>query len=125
MSIQKKWFQAIQKNKIADVYELIDKDIDVDITTTDNQTGLMLASQNGNLEIARLLVVAGANVNYADDQGFSPLMLADLEATKYLLKAGAEFNARLYNGQSVLITANSTGQIEKAKIINHEKMMLS
>ena len=64
MSIQKKWFQAIQKNKIADVYELIDKDIDVDITTTDNQTGLMLASQNGNLEIARLLVVAGANVNY-------------------------------------------------------------
>ena len=54
----------------------------------------MLASGSGDLEVARLLVEAGAEKNCRDDHGRTALMLASasgrLEVARMLVEAGAQ-----------------------------------
>lgn len=57
---------------------------------------LHVATKNGNLEIVKILVKAGAIVNIRDEQGMTPLIIAcsiqNLHIAKYLLKNGASAN---------------------------------
>ena len=46
------------------------------LTFHPNTTALMAAAQNGNLEVARLLVSWGAKIEASDDYGHTPLMWA-------------------------------------------------
>ena len=56
-------------------------------------TPLLIASQEGELSCARLLLEAGAVVNQTDEDGATPLFMAcqegHLECVQLLLKAGA------------------------------------
>jgi ankyrin len=60
-------------------------------------TPLLYAARDGKLEIARMLVAAGAEVNHAEAIGASPLLLAILnnhvDVAKFLLDKGANPNA--------------------------------
>eukprot|EP00438_Fugacium_kawagutii_P004074 Skav227082 [mRNA] locus=scaffold1387:157219:163724:- [translate_table: standard] len=55
---------------------------------------LFIASQNGHLEVVRLLIDAGADVNKARTEGASPLFVAShkghLEVVHLLLESGAD-----------------------------------
>ncbi|KAF8462149.1 ankyrin repeat-containing domain protein [Kalaharituber pfeilii] len=59
-------------------------------------TALQGASSNGHIEIVKLLLAAGADVNKQNWQKYTPLHLASnygyLEIVKLLLVAGAEVN---------------------------------
>ena len=59
-------------------------------------TPLLIAAQNCNLEYVKILVDAGANVNYNNEYGLNPLGLAVISSYNpdvviYLLEKGADF----------------------------------
>ncbi len=59
---------------------------------------LLLAARAGDTEHVQELIAAGADPNWADDQGVTPLMAAaefgHLETVQTLIRAGADVNAR-------------------------------
>lgn len=77
-----------------------------------NKTALHLAAYTGNLELCRLLIEHGADVNAQDDAGWSPLSLAvydfglekkGLEICNLLIQYGANVNAQNNHGTSILM----------------------
>lgn len=78
--------------------------VDVDVTTTDGDTPLMLASLAGHEKVIRILLEAGADAKLANNAGETPLILA----SKYgfnavavdLIEAGADVNAQDESGRS-------------------------
>ena len=63
---------------------------------------LSAATYQQRLDVVRLLIERGANVNQGDNAGFTPLHLAAasgyLEIARVLLDAGADVNARTGEG---------------------------
>ncbi len=85
-------------------------------------TPLHSAAAARQLEIARLLLAHGANVNARQaDSGFTPLHEAaangDLELAKLLLEKGADINAKMTDGKTPLAFAVSRGQSELAALL--------
>lgn len=87
---------------------------DMDTETRDNKmTPLLLAIEHRDVEMTRLVIAAGANVNKRNADGFSPLMAAaeksDPAITALLLNAGAEANVRDNKGRTALTLAQKVG----------------
>ena len=81
----------------AAVQALLAAGVDVNAAeATHRQTALMWALSEGHLDVARLLIDAGADVHGSTTGGFTPLMFAvrrgDLDAVTVLLDAGADVN---------------------------------
>ena len=61
-------------------------------------TPFCMAIENGHADIVKYLIAAGADVNFRNKQGFTPLHFAadshSLEVVKALVAAGADINAR-------------------------------
>jgi ankyrin repeat protein len=78
----------------------------------------VLANQ---VDVARRLILAGANARAADSHGVTPLSIAALngnaEMVKLLLDAGADAQATLLGGETVLMTAARTGSLEAVKAL--------
>jgi ankyrin repeat protein/L-ascorbate metabolism protein UlaG (beta-lactamase superfamily) len=78
-----------------------------------NSLPLHLAAINGNIEIARLLLAAGADVDCGDSDESTPLHNAGLhrhpEMLAFLLENGADVNRRDRNGAYALSFAASGG----------------
>lgn len=77
---------------------------------------LMYASYNGNIEIVRALLAAGADINGYDEYGETSLFKAAevgrMSITKELLENGADVNARTDLGMTVLMRAALSGYVE-------------
>jgi ankyrin repeat protein len=97
------------------VRALIAQQVDVNTPQADGATALAWAAHREDLEIAELLIRAGANVNAANDYGVTPLALASANGSaamvEKLLNAGADPNAALPTGETVLMTASRTGSL--------------
>lgn len=77
---------------------------------------LVTYAGDGDLEMVRALVQAGADVNFADEYGITALMNSvsggHVELVKYLLDAGADARARDAEGYTALLhTVASHGNI--------------
>lgn len=64
---------------------------------------LQLAARNGMLEIVKLLISKGANVNAVSSLGNSALMTGEVGIIKYLLAQGANPNLKNNDGDTPLI----------------------
>lgn len=89
---------------------LIEKGAGVNFPHNLNYAPLYTALINGSLEIAELLVKAGADVNETDDLGRTALFLAAENCNsgkiiRYLVKRGANVNARTDSGSTPLMSA--------------------
>ena len=84
-------------------------------------TALTSASYRGFLDIVEGLVAAGADIDKADENGCTPLIMAagygEIEGLKALLAAGADIDKADENGCTPLISAAMEGHIEVLKAL--------
>ena len=82
------------------------------------ETSLSLAAYKGKLPFVKRLVEAGADVNL---YGWPPLIYASFNGhaavVDYLLKKGAEVNARTANGSTALLFAARFGHLEVVELL--------
>jgi ankyrin repeat protein len=81
-------------------------------------TALTYSAQGGDIKIMRLLLMAGANIHYNNDQALVDSILSGHRwGTRYLLEKGADINARQPEGYSILMRAVQGGDTEIAEIL--------
>ena len=95
---------------------------DVNATTKDNITALMLASRTGNVDTINVLLAAGADPNITDAGGYTCLHDAvDVGCNKETLKAiidhGANINAANKKGVTPLMQAFQVGNINAISVL--------
>ena len=116
---------AMQGDKTA-VRTLIAQKADVNAPQVDGATALHWAVRANDLEMADLLLRAGARVAAANEEGATPMFLAaqngNAAMIERLLQAGADPNARLSaTGDTALMMASRTGSIAAVKVLLDHK----
>lgn len=116
----KSLFLVIKDGDLKRVVEIIEK-YGVDAYDPDKRTALINATFYGEIEIMRWLIEKGADVNYQDKGGYTPLHFAVQErrmnALDLLFENGANPNLKDRHGNSPLWTAvfNAKGNFDIVK----------
>ncbi|AMV36427.1 ankyrin repeat domain-containing protein [Planctomyces sp. SH-PL62] len=76
----------------AGVRRMLDEGAPVDVVTDgpSNMTPLQVAAKEGHLEVVKLLLERGADVNHVDEKGFTPVTTAARASEWQVLKVLAE-----------------------------------
>ena len=106
--------RAAFKDDLEAVRQLVYSTLDLNVRDKNiEMTALEQAVENGNLEIVRTLLLAGASVNVKNDGGRTVLMYlresASPELVRELILAGAKINARDESGGTALMNAAGRG----------------
>lgn len=117
--------QAVEQNRLAEVEKALKDGTDVNTQNSGKQSLLLIATRNGNFEMAKLLVSYGADVNLQDAIADSPFLYAGASGktafVKLFLENGARFDVfNRYNG-SALIPACERGYIETVRLLANTK----
>lgn len=102
---------AVRCNHVDIVKYLIDIGADINAISEDrNNTAIMDAASAGNLELVKLLVNEGADLECQSKNGQTALILAvghgDVEVSNFLLSAGALYETKDFLGMSAKAYAN-------------------
>jgi len=112
---------AAKSKDAKSVRELLAQHVPVAATAPDGFTALHEAVRYDNLEIAGLLIAAGADVTAASRYNITPLSLActngNAAMIERLLKAGADPNSTSEAGQTALMTAALSGKVDAVKML--------
>ncbi|MCD6331845.1 MAG: ankyrin repeat domain-containing protein [Bacteroidales bacterium] len=105
--------KAAEEGQTAQVIQLLNKGIPVNVSNDMGVTALMLAAQNGYFITVKALILNGADVNRSDTEGVTALHLAthtgQLDIAEYLVASGARINVRDQNGLSPFFYAAAYG----------------
>ncbi|RKK66726.1 hypothetical protein BFJ69_g15146 [Fusarium oxysporum] len=89
--------------------------------TTITEDGLMAAVGKGHVEVVKLLLDKGADVNIPDKDGWTPVFSASwngyVEVVKLLLDKGADVNIPDKNGWTPVSAASANGHVEVVKLL--------
>jgi ankyrin repeat protein len=112
---------VMNRNKDA-VRSLLQKKVDVNAAQVDGTTALHWAVRADDVEMADLLIRAGANASAANREGVMPIQLAAINGNaamiEKLIKAGANPNAPLSKFQdTALMLAARTGKTDAVKVL--------
>ncbi|PWF94104.1 ankyrin repeat domain-containing protein [Spiroplasma poulsonii] len=125
------WFQAAangEKKKIIDLIKNYREEL-INSVYKNNYTALALAVLNNHIDIVKLLIENGAEinfgvttwVNYVKNANSTPLILASqnghTEIVKLLIENGAEINHKNQFGNTPLILASQNGHTEIVKLL--------
>ena len=84
-------------------------------------TPLHLASANGHVDLARMLVDRGANVSAQKEDGWTALHLASryghVDLARMLVERGADMSAQKENGWTALHLASRIGHVDLARML--------
>ena len=112
---------AVKAQDETSVRALLRQHVDVNSQQGDGTTALHWAADLDNLAIADLLIRAGARVDAANDLGAVPLHLActnrSVPMVDRLLESKANPNAKLLDGETVLMTCARTGEAKAVKAL--------
>src|SRR5215475_1391899 len=109
--------EAAMKGDQSAVQSLLKQKVDVNEAQADGNTALHWAAYRDDVEMARLLIQAGANANAKTRVGdVTPLQLAatngDAAIVELLVKAGANVNEPNGNGTTPLMFAAASGRTD-------------
>jgi uncharacterized protein len=92
------------------------------LNSTSAQTlNLFTAARSNDVNLARTLLDAKADVNQTDDKGYTPLILAtyndNFEVAQFLLKHGANTEIKDLSGRTALMGASFKGNEREMKLL--------
>jgi len=100
---------------------MLQKKIDVNAPQPDGATALQWAAYHDDLELANVLIAAGANPKLANREGATAMQLASLRGSAAmidrLLKAGADVNERGVQGETPLMFAARNGNLQALDLL--------
>ena len=112
---------AAMRRDITAVRALLKQKADVNATQPDGATALHWAAYYNDLELADVLIGAGAVAAMPNRDGATPLQLACVNGSAgmidRLLKAGADPNERGLNGETALMMASRTGTLDAIALL--------
>lgn len=114
--------EAVMQGNHDVVRTLLKQGVDVNAAQGDGMTALHWAATKGDVELAQMLLYAGANVKASTRLGaFTPLMMASKAGhpamIAALLKGGAEVDAKTSAGATPLMMAAASGQAEAVRLL--------
>lgn len=123
-SIGALYFEACKEGDMETIEELFSEHQDVDVNLIEEgtgATGLMLAAIIGHVDLTKMLIGLGANLNAKDLlYGWTALMQATFygqrEVAKLLLKAGADPTIAAFNGCTALDLATLVEETDTSMI---------
>jgi len=112
---EKKLLKAVEEHNISEVERLLSIGAYVDVVSKEGKTPLMIAAQNKDIEIAKLLISKRADINARNQRWTLPLFIrfsvldyavlsGDTAIVNYLIKTGAELNFKKKGG---VVTSNN------------------
>jgi ankyrin len=108
--------EAVRNQDPDAVRALLTEQVDVNAPQPDGATALHWAVHWENVELADLLIGAGADVTVENDLGVTPLVMACSSGNGalvgMLLMAGADPNATLAGGETALMAASRAGSLQ-------------
>jgi uncharacterized protein len=104
------------------VKALLKQAADVNAAQGDGMTALHWAAMNGDIDLAQMLIVAGANVRATTRLGsYTPLYLASQQGhggvVQALIKGGADVKAGTPNGTTPLMVAAASGEVDAVRAL--------
>ncbi len=119
-------FDAINENNINKTNELINEGADIDAKNDAGFTPLMVASKNGYVEVAKLLIFNSADIEAETNDRMRALLIAgehgQIEILKLLLKNDVNINAEDKNGNNTKSIALLNKHPEFAEIFKKLKL---
>jgi ankyrin repeat protein len=113
--------EAAQNGNKAGVQLALRNHADVNAAQPDGTTALEWAARLDDLEIADILLGAGANAKAANKYGVTPISLAATNGSAAmidrLIRAGADANSTLPEGETALMTASRTGRLDAVQVL--------
>ncbi|XP_041827164.1 kinase D-interacting substrate of 220 kDa B isoform X2 [Melanotaenia boesemani] len=114
-------FSYVEEENLAAIKAHLDKFRDVDSRSDNGQTPLMVAAEQGNLEIVQELIRRGANVNLDDVDRWTALISAakegHIEVVRELLENDANLELRDMGGWTALMWAAYKGRTDVAQLL--------
>ena len=111
--------EAVKNRDAARAQALLTERVDPNVRQPDGATALHWAAHWDDLATVELLIHAGAEVDTANDYGVTPLAVAcqngstaSAKIVETLLQAGANPDAELPSGETVLMTASFAGSVD-------------
>ena len=93
---------------------------DMNITDSDGRT-IYDASNEGDVETVRLLIAAGADLNTANQFGYTSICIASheghVETVRLLIAAGADLNTANNEGITPIHAASDEGHVETVRLL--------
>ena len=113
---------AAMHDKRDEVRTLLKQGADVNAAQGDGLTALHWAALKGDVELAQMLVYAGANLKATTRlDAFTPLLMAakdgDAAMVEALVNAGADTNAATTNGTTPLMFASASGSVKAVETL--------
>jgi ankyrin repeat protein len=113
--------EAARLHDPAAVRALLSEHVDVNGRSGDGSTALLWAAHWNDVEMAGVLIRAGADANAVNDFRMTPLSLACTNAgaplVELLLKAGASPNTPIATGETPLMTCAGTGSTDAVRML--------
>lgn len=116
------FIQAVKNSKSGEVATLLKRGMDPNSVDPTGQPVLHIAAREGNLDVVKALVQAGADIDKRNAVRETPIMLAaitgDTKIVEYLLSKEAQINQP---GWTPLLYAATNGHVEVIKLLieNH------
>ncbi|XP_045065122.1 kinase D-interacting substrate of 220 kDa B isoform X2 [Coregonus clupeaformis] len=114
-------FSYVEEDNVPAIKAHLDKFKEVDSRSENGQTSLMVASEQGSVEMVQELIRRGANVNLDDVDCWTALISAakegHVEVVKELLANNASLEHRDMGGWSALMWASYKGRVEVAQLL--------
>ncbi|XP_051241999.1 kinase D-interacting substrate of 220 kDa B isoform X2 [Dicentrarchus labrax] len=114
-------FSYVEEENMAAIKAHLDKFKDVDSRSDNGQTPLMVATEQGNLEIVQELIRRGANVNLDDVDCWTALISAakegHIEVVRELLENNANLEHRDMGGWTAVMWAAYKGRTDVAQLL--------